>query len=525
MKKFILFFVLVNNVVFLNAQQAIVEDKDGESSLVFPNAGLSFNTTDPKITASFYYGAPKLNMYLNKSRLGVNKAYSDADSAFIHKYNFVAGGAVTGKNTEGVAALFNDGKFTPGGDFAGLFGYNFHLASKNTNESFREYSKAVSQRSDSLRDMEVQYATLKYLLESITRYLTVKEINVAFTTKERNLPEEFAKLKVAFDDGKEGPNKEQLMYDFLAQTLRPAALGFNASIEGKTILANYVNGLIQALDEAVIQSERVIRLDKNIQTLTQMRNENIESIDYYLRHSLLVFGSGKYSVQKFTRYLPDSAIAAKFPDTIVGVGYVKLHLNWILRQRENASDNNCYHILGISLGHFWQDNFDYLTAKDIQHEQIVFKDSLNTGKIAKTKNAKQGTFYNYRSFGLDADYLTVFTYDNFSVLVNPYLRSTFGYAAKDTIMNVLTNEKGTYRFRKGSLRLGTGVYFASPKNVIQGGIYFEYATIPLQKPEVDKDGKHNLTTYDRFKRNFTFGLTVKFNVFKFRYDQMLTNII
>ncbi len=115
-------------VTNIDAQQSIVESSKGESSLIFPNAGITFNTTDPKITVSYYYGVPKLNLYAEDSRVKINKDYSKADLAIINKCRIVAGGAVSGKNEDGVAALFKDGKFTPGGEFSGVFGWTVNLA-------------------------------------------------------------------------------------------------------------------------------------------------------------------------------------------------------------------------------------------------------------------------------------------------------------------------------------------------------------------------------------------------------------
>ncbi len=498
------------------SQQSLTEDGKGESSLVFPNASLTINTTDPKATVSYYYGAPQLNLYLNSSRLKTNQFYTPADSIFIRKSSLLGGGAVSGKNEDGVSALFKDGKFTPGGEFSALFGGSFSLANAKTRESLLSFNKNRATVVKAIKKREDIKANLLQYVFGIDRYLKDSVNNIEASLKNEGLDVGLhAALKSFFD---ERPDKENNLKIFLNDQIINKWPSFSMHIRSDSLrFRNVIDATIQSIDE-------LLQLEQDANNSNRASTEALSSLDKYLSNTMVIFGSGKYMVKGFTQYLPDSAIGSKFKDTSVSNGYLRIHVNYIHRQRKKGSNNVNYHIVGLSLGYNWKDNFDALKSISIQQDQVLYKDSFTTGKTSKTKDAKTGSFFYYRHLNFDIDYLAIRNFDEFSLLINPYFRSTFGIATKDSIIKTkLEDIKGAYRYRNGSCTLGTGLYFASPKNIFIGGVYFEYNAVPLQKPEVDANGNNNLSIGDKFKNNLNFGLVVKVNFFKFRYDKMLTD--
>lgn len=502
-------------VTNIDAQQSIVESSKGESSLIFPNAGITFNTTDPKITVSYYYGVPKLNLYAEDSRVKINKDYSKADLAIINKCRIVAGGAVSGKNEDGVAALFKDGKFTPGGEFSGVFGWTVNLAKNSISTGFNTFKTAKDDR-------------IKLIEKKDNDYIKLKQAVIALKS-EINANTAAMKTLININGGlKHGDELIKMCDAFIAETptkdvdLRTAIENLKKdSIWNDSTLTDSFKSSVTTTLQLLIE---VLGADDNIVIKTTIINKYRSTVDKYFSHSLIPFVSGKYMVKGFTQYLPDSSISKKFHDTTSNTGYLKFQLNYIFRKREDASENIQYHIFGLGFGINWIDNYNSLTSISIQEDKTFYKDSTTTGKSSKTKNAKKGSFFYFKNYSLDFDYLFIKNFDNYSIMVNPYLRSTFRLSAKDSIKKILINEKGDYRYnKKGSLSFGLGIYFTAPKNIFICGFFVEYAVVPSTMPELDSNGNSNLSKADKFSKNLFFGLVTKINFFKFRQDQLFTN--
>lgn len=523
MKKIIFLFVCIfYYATSINAQQSIVESKDGESSLIFPNAGITFNTTDPKITVSYYYGVPRLNLYANDGRVRLNKDYSVADSVGIKRFRLIAGGAVSGKNEDGVAALFKDGEFTPGGEFSGLLGWTFNASKKLLKKSYSDYEDAVIARQKAVEKRNEFYNLLQDATSKLIEQIkgTSANLKTNMNTNGKKYDEEISKLCLAFVDGNEIPDKElalkAILEEFKNQKIwddkEITSLGIRDKIQ------EILSLIPDLLDEDTIVNNKTVEINK-----FRLKNFN-EDIDAFFSHSLIPFVSGKYMVKGFTQYLPDSIISKKFHDTTSSTGYLKFQLNYIYRKREKGSANIQYHMFGLGFGINWMDNYDGLGSVKIQEDKTVYKDSTTVGKSSKPKDAKSGAFYHFRNLSLDFDYLFIKNLDNYSLMVNPYIRSTFRYTSnEDSVITKLQDKNGDYRYRKGSLTFGMGLYFTAPKNIFIGGFFIEYAAVSLSQPPIDSFGKDNLTTKDRFKRNLFFGLVTKINFFKFRQDQLFTN--
>lgn len=519
-KTIIILMCLIEFNLQTHAQQATVESKDGESSLIFPNAGITFNTTDPKITVSYYYGAPKLNLKSNDGKK-INKDYSNVDPKKIRKFSLLAGGAVAGKNEDGIAPLFKDGEFTPGGEFSTVIGFSCNLMKKDTRTKYLTFIKSVNDRKDNIVNKDNDYKKLQQAIFSLIEQIKANKDAVKNKINLQNgskiqYADEIIELCQAFEPGKETDNKEVKLKGKLEELERESVWSSIDLVNDK--IKENVKNIIQTIPQ-------LLDADYKINELTHTINSNKVSIDEFLKHTIIPFVSAKYTIKEFTRYLPDNIISSKFSDITNSNGYLKFHLNYICRHVNEKDDQINYHMLGLSIGPNWKDNYDALKSVTIQEDKTVYKDSVIVGKTSRKRDAKQGNLYSFRNISLDLDYLFIKNFENYSLMFNPYLRSTFALKAQsDSVKTILTDDNGKYRYRNGSLSLGAGLYFVAPKNIFIGGFFCEYAAISSTKPELDTNGNSNLNAGDKFKKNFSFGIVTKINFFKFRQDQLFTSI-
>src|SRR4051812_40307119 len=98
MKRFIIGWLLIFGYLPLAHSQIINQDASGKSSIVTPGTSINLNITETQIQGTHYgsFGANKNGLY---------------------GFDFSA------KNSTGVANIFDQGKFAPGGSVSGLIGF------------------------------------------------------------------------------------------------------------------------------------------------------------------------------------------------------------------------------------------------------------------------------------------------------------------------------------------------------------------------------------------------------------------
>jgi len=352
---FLFFFVVGSLQVIAVRAQIINQDASGKSSIITPGSAININITESQIQAS-HFGSYK---------------------------SLIWGIDMTGKNSSGIASLFDEGKFTPGASLSLLIGRTFvKIKSDGTDER-------ISNLQSKLADAQNQFGG-KYYVE-VKKQFNASSLHPTVRQKA---------IKEVSDLDKKGlPNLPRSLSDYKTTATADSNEVKVINIVVKNII-KYVNDELLSLE----MIESYIEQLKNSPTASFFKNKTTH---LYARGGAVANQFSYDMGNTFRNY------SARFIDTLSVASFFELGVSHQFRKN----------FVGFNLGFSNLSNMDRLTSADYSYS---YQDtSVNSGKLTKTKNftAYSGKYGFYKKLYLNADFQHLFTIATSKYIgIGPYAR-------------------------------------------------------------------------------------------------------
>lgn len=407
----------------------------GQSAILFSGTNIDLNITD----ASLGFGINNL-----QKQSGKNNA-------------FIIGGAVSGKNAEGLSGLFSSGYFVPESKAEGFVGFS---------------------RSNAEDLLRIQNLSADPLIRQKTQY------QMEF---EKSFKEDFSKI-IKEEAAKIADATEK--QEFIDKIEK------NFSAADATKKVGFVRNTDMGIDDkgkaAIVESirERAVKLldahDKKLKDDYTDKLAKIyaaDSLASYWKGSIFLIGGINGSEFKRFAGLDSIKLASSFKDQSFRGGYIGLGVNGQWRN----------FFIGATYSYRVTNNFDLLTKKTYT---LGTRDTLGNQELLQEKaiTAYAGTYIETVVNEYAVDLAANFRLDDdYHILVNPYMRGIAFSRNKQVLPDKMT--------------LGTGFYFFDKTAKFVGGLYIELADVNNNYEKLKPVDEQNLR---RPVNRLGFGITTKF---------------
>lgn len=405
----------------------------GQSAILFSGTNIDLNITD----ASLGFGINNLQKQSGK------------DNAFI------IGGAVSGKNAEGLSGLFSSGYFVPESKAEGFIGYSFSNAQQQLDKQKKAEGELVNKQDEYEKKFDSSYRIL---------FKTVVQ-EEALTIEDENERDVFInKILKGFDKADSSRD------DFL----RKGNMG--AEDDQMKIVNAIRKRILPEWDIYMKHNERYTAKISRIYT-------QFDSLAKYWKGSIFLIGGINGSEFKRFAGLDSIKLANSFTDQSFRGGYIGLGVNGQWRN----------FFIGATYSYRVTNNFDLLTKKSYT---LGTSDTLGNQELLQEKaiTAYAGTYIETVVNEYAVDLAANFKLDDdYHLIVNPYMRGIAFSRNKQVLPDKMT--------------LGTGFYFFDKTAKFVGGLYIELVDVNNNYEALKSLEEQNLR---RGINRLGFGITTKF---------------
>lgn len=453
--------------VFTSHAQFLTQSAEGKSSIPLPlnGVGLSVDVGKSEIALGF-------NNYENVFSQPKQKSKPGTKSGTKSKAVIFYGINLSGKNSEGLANLFDGGDIVPQGNLLGFLGQSW---SNNGTLSKLINDPATFAEVDSLKAKKSAISVKEFpdsIKIAIAYYLNILPNDASRDSMRSRIQRSLDQVSSnqwldqikQFDPGED-----------LCKPLEGKCHQYLDSLSAAAarILEYFVNKDIQLEKEIVEKSQEITKV-------------------FWKKHSVqraTAFLIGGIQARSFKRYLglstPD--LTKSFQDTLFRGGQFGLGVN--LQYRDIW--------FGVTYSYLKTDNFSNLSSKD-----YTFRRTDTAGGQALVQEKKitayPGKYSRVEVNEINADLVISIKLnpsDTTRLLLNPYLRGL--WHSRDTA------------FLQNKTDLGLGAYFLGNKRKFIGGIYIEWPDINNNREKAKPADEQNIRPA---LKKLTFGITTKFNI-------------
>jgi len=474
-----IFIVLLLLISFVIKSQSVAEDSKGNTSILLPMGSISFNSSDTRLKANYSSGFPSPEKFLI-GRLPANRytdySLSGWDSVLIQSKRinrFLFGVGAEGANSDGTAALFDGGHFTPESKIYGSIGLKWYNSKNNLFKIGRRSFVLVDtlkSNAQLIKDNKEKISNIIYNIDFFFKDTIVGRVSKAFEAVKAERAKDSAKidkerLKALIADSTKlsliSKNFQSLKIQVDNDSLLLAALDALKRIYDSD--SDYFNQFYNKFDKSDFfnpyKNNGLVETinTNNVLAGTDKKHDNeLDSLlalipDKFKKNRLLfaLFFTLQRDARKFTLYDPSQI---RLKDQYSKISYdgntasVNLNIFW-----------NDHSIFGLSFGIQNTDNYEDLDSFTTE-STTNFTDSNRVDKQVESLKGKKGTYIAYQQYPVMIDYIGLIRTENEVIAINPYFRAYILAKKSDIVHTKYKYGLSCSIFKRKDAKFSFGVY-------------------------------------------------------------------